>query len=65
MKPKPKPPTHGGNRPGAGRKATGKTTVSRTVSMPGETWAALDDARGAQPRGVFIAGKLGLHRPKK
>ena len=64
MKPKPKP-IHGGKRPGAGRKATGKTTVSRTVSMPGETWAALDDARGAQPRGIFIAAKLGLHRPKK
>ena len=55
MKPK---PTHGGNRPGAGRKPTGKTTVSRTVSMPARTWAALDDARGAQPRGIFIAGMM-------
>ena len=62
MKPK---PTHGGARANAGRKPTGKTTVSRTVSMPARTWAALDAARGAQPRGIFIAAKLGLHRPKK
>jgi len=61
---KPKPPTHGGKRANAGRKATGATTVSRSVSMPVRTWAALDAARGLQPRGVFIAAKLGLHRPK-
>ena len=28
MKPKPKPPTHGGKRANAGREHTGKTTVS-------------------------------------
>jgi hypothetical protein len=62
MKPK---PTHGGKRANAGRKATGTTAIVRSVSMPRETWNALDAARGGQPRGVFIAAKLGLHRPKK
>ena len=65
MKPKPKPPTHGGKRANAGRKPTGKNTVSRSVSMPARTWAALDDARGAQPRGIFIAERLDFQRPKK
>jgi hypothetical protein len=55
---KPKPPAHGGKRANAGRKSTGATTVSRSVSMPVRTWAALDAAREGQPRGVFIAGMM-------
>jgi hypothetical protein len=46
----------GGKRPGSGRKPTGKKTVTRSVSMPPEVWAALDAARGGHSRGRWIAG---------
>jgi hypothetical protein len=62
---KPNPPTHGGKRANAGRKPAGKPpAVSRSVSMLETEWNALDAAREGKPRGVFIAAKLGLHRPK-
>ncbi len=61
MKPK---PTHGGKRPGSGRKPTGKPpAVTRSVSMPEVAWNVLDAARGEQSRGGFIAKKLNLKQP--
>lgn len=56
---------HGGPRKGAGRpkgskskNAKGRTAVTRSVSMQPESWSRLDAARGAQPRGKYIEGKL-------
>jgi hypothetical protein len=54
-------PTRGGARKGAGRKTgsgTGRTAITRSVSMPPEKWDRLDDLRGEQSRGKFIAGRL-------
>jgi hypothetical protein len=48
--------THGGKRPNAGRKPTGKTAVTRSVSMPPAVWQAIDDARGKHSRGRWISG---------
>jgi hypothetical protein len=58
MKKKPTP-THGGPRKGAGRKPTGKTTVTRSVSMPPDVWQRIDALRGSMSRGKFIAGLIG------
>ena len=52
--------THGGKRKNAGRKPTGKRTVTRSISMPPEAWQRLDTQRGSIPRGKWIAAKLGL-----
>jgi hypothetical protein len=41
--------------PGGGRKPTGKTVVTRSVSMPPAEWDRLDRLRGTDSRGVFIA----------
>lgn len=49
-------PTHGGARKGAGRKKTGRTAVTRSVSMPPDVWQAIDKERGEIPRGEFIRG---------
>jgi len=51
-------PHHGGKRPNAGRKPTGKTVVTRSVSMPPEVWDAIDAKRGKASRGVFIAAAV-------
>ena len=51
-------PKRGGSRPNAGRKPTGKTAITRSVSMPPEAWAGLDYCRfnaGKSSRGKFIA----------
>lgn len=45
----------GGPRQGAGRPATGRTVVSRSVSMAPEAWTKLDDLRGKKSRGQWIA----------
>jgi hypothetical protein len=58
MKPK---PTHGGARKGAGRKkgsGKGRTSVSKSVTMPQPTWDRLDEARGDLSRGKYIAKKI-------
>ena len=59
------PKKHGGPRKGAGRpagkkskNAKGRLALSRSVSMPEETWARLDQQRGEQSRGKYIAAKL-------
>lgn len=57
----------GGSRKGAGRKpgsGKGRVAVTRSVSMPAESWEALDSARGEQSRGEWIASQL-LRSPKK
>jgi len=46
---------HGGPRKGAGRKPTGKTVVTRSVSMPPAVWQAIDRQRGTLSRGKWIA----------
>lgn len=58
-------PTHGGPRKGAGRpkgatgkKAKGRTAVTRSVSMQPESWAKLDRQRGTLSRGKYIESKL-------
>ena len=48
----------GGKREGAGRPKTGRTVVSRSVSMEPETWAKLDDLRGKKSRGQWIAERV-------
>ena len=53
--------THGGQRKGAGRKkgsGKGRTSVTRSVSMPLECWQKLDLQRGTMSRGKFIQSKL-------
>jgi hypothetical protein len=60
-----KKPTHGGARKGAGRPAgtgTGRTAVTRSVSMSAEAWAKLDAAckKADLSRGAYIAKKLKL-----
>jgi hypothetical protein len=54
-------PTHGGTRPNAGRPkgtAKGRKVITRSVSMPPEKWDRLDEMRGEQSRGKFIADRL-------
>ena len=46
---------HGGSRPNAGRKPTGKTTITRSVSMPPDAWQAIDRQRGTLSRGKWLA----------
>ena len=56
-----KKPTHGGPRKGAGRKlgsGKGRTAISKTIAMRPESWAKLDQDRGAQSRGKYIESKL-------
>ena len=54
-------PIRGGARKGAGRKpsvGTGRKVITRSVSMPPEKWDRLDELRGEQSRGKFIADRL-------
>jgi hypothetical protein len=54
-------PTRGGARKGAGRPqgtAKGRKVITRSVSMPPEKWDRLDEMRGEQSRGKFIADRL-------
>jgi hypothetical protein len=58
-----KKPTHGGRRRNAGRPkgaTRGRTVVTRSISLPPETWRAIDEARGSIPRGKWIAAQIGL-----
>jgi hypothetical protein len=48
----------GGKREGAGRPKTGRSVVTRSVSMEPETWDKLDIIRGNQSRGQWIAAKV-------
>ncbi len=50
----------GGKRAGAGRKPTGKKTRTHSVSMPEKLWQAVDENRGSDPRGLYIARVMGL-----
>lgn len=59
----PTPKAKGGKRPGAGRpkgSGAGKTVITRSVSMPPKTWAAIDERRGTESRGRWIARELKL-----
>ena len=59
--------SRGGKREGAGRKpgsGKGRVAVTRSVSMPAESWDDLDTRRGQQSRGEWIASQL-LRSPKK
>jgi hypothetical protein len=49
---------HGGKRKGAGRPKTGRSVVTRSVSMEPETWDKLDAIRGEKSRGQWIAEKV-------
>jgi hypothetical protein len=52
---------HGGKRKGAGRppgSGKGRTVETRSISMPPEAWAKLDQLRAEQSRGAFLAAKL-------
>ncbi len=51
---------HGGARPGSGRKPKGKNApkrkvVTRSVSLLPSQWKAIDEARGKQSRGKWLA----------
>lgn len=48
----------GGKREGAGRPKTGRTVVTRSVSMPQEAWDKLDALRGEKSRGQWIAERV-------
>ena len=57
-----KPKQHGGPRKGAGRKKTaGRVAVTRSVSMRLASWDKLDEMRGEQSRGKYIATNLNLN----
>jgi hypothetical protein len=59
-------PTIGGKRHGSGRPqgtAKGRKVITRSVSMPPEKWDRLDELRGEQSRGKFIAGRLDQNLP--
>lgn len=59
--------SRGGKREGAGRKpgsGKGRVAITRSVSMPADCWDALDEARGRQSRGEWIASQL-LRSPKR
>jgi len=56
---------HGGPRKGAGRPvgtkgkaAKGRQAVTRSVSMPSDSWDKLDRKRGDLSRGKYIEGIL-------
>ena len=53
---------HGGARPGAGRKPSGKKKIYKTlsISLLPEEWEQLDAMRGDMSRSSYIAAKLGL-----
>lgn len=36
----------------------GRTTTTRSISLPPEVWAAIDAARGSTPRGKYILQHL-------
>jgi hypothetical protein len=52
------PNKRGGKREGAGRPKTGRSVVTRSVSMEPETWEKLDTLRGEKSRGQWIADKV-------
>jgi hypothetical protein len=41
-----------------GRPATGRTAVTRSISMPPDAWVAIDHLRGTTPRGKWIAEQI-------
>ena len=58
MKPK---TTHGGFRPGSGRKAgsgKGRTVKTGSISLPPALWAKLDAIRERKSRSAWIAEKI-------
>jgi len=53
--------THGGKRPGAGRKkgtGKGRTAITKSISMSREAWDMIDRARGAKSRGKYLTSIL-------
>jgi hypothetical protein len=50
--------TRGGKRKGSGRKKPEFLTITKSVSMPSNKWDRLDELRGEQSRGKFIADRL-------
>lgn len=55
------PTPRGGARKGAGRKK-GRAVSSATITLPNETWAAIDEARGEATRSKHIDA-LAQRRP--
>ena len=54
-------PTHGGHRPGSGRKpgsGTGRTVTTSSINLPPVLWDKLDAIRGQQTRSAWIAEKI-------
>lgn len=56
-------PTRGGSRPNAGRKPTGKNTVTKSISLVPEMWEKLDKMRGEQTRSAWISSKIKKAKP--
>lgn len=56
------PPTHGGKRPGSGRKATGPTMTKKTIALPESAWHAFDERRGKMTRTSYLLAIMGLTR---
>ncbi len=57
--------THGGSRPGAGRKrgsTTGRLAQSKSICMRKDEWKLLDEIRGSKSRSKWIVDKL---KPKQ
>jgi hypothetical protein len=53
--------THGGKRPGAGRKkgtGKGRTAITKSISMSVESWRKLDVTRGSWSRGKYLTSLL-------
>lgn len=52
---KKKPVTHGGRRPGSGRKPVSREAVTTSsVNLPPSVWALLDDLRGTLTRSEYL-----------
>lgn len=52
--------SHGGKRPGSGRKPTGAKTVTRSLSMPEAAWQAFDSKCGNLARGEYLMRLMGF-----
>lgn len=48
-------------KPGGGRKKTGRTVATKSVTLKHETWRKLDEQRGNKSRGKYIEPVLDEH----
>ena len=54
-------PTHGGHRPGSGRKpgsGTGRTVTTSSINLTPAMWDKLDAIRGDSSRSAWIAERI-------